>query len=142
MSVYKVQSPVAGYDGIVAGVQFKDGCGEVDSETQVEAFQYFKRKGYGLVEVVDGKEKVLTEVQAPAEVAPGTSVDADQPPTPSAEAVERSKEAEAREQADDKRDEDGDKKADGADREPDAKPAAGAPARKVAGRAAVKGDSR
>ena len=41
----KVHSPVEGFKGTVAGVDFKDGVGETDNDN---AIAYFRRKGYGI----------------------------------------------------------------------------------------------
>ncbi len=41
----KVTTPVEGFTGTVAGVQFTDGKGETDSES---ALAYFRRHGYGV----------------------------------------------------------------------------------------------
>lgn len=46
----KVNTPVKGYTGIVAGVTFVDGAGETD---EPNALAYFRRHGY----VVGGKQK-------------------------------------------------------------------------------------
>lgn len=40
---YVIKAPVGNYNGISAGVQFKDGTGETDNE---RAVQWFREKGY------------------------------------------------------------------------------------------------
>ncbi len=42
-----IKSPVAGYTGVVVGVQFTDGVGEADSPA---ALAYFRRHGYSIEE--------------------------------------------------------------------------------------------
>lgn len=41
----KINAPVEGFTGIVAGVTFADGVGETDNEN---ALAYFERQGYGI----------------------------------------------------------------------------------------------
>lgn len=41
----KVQAPVDGFTGVVAGVNFTDGFGETDNPN---ALNYFRRHGYGV----------------------------------------------------------------------------------------------
>ena len=43
---YVIKAPVENYNGISAGVQFKDGKGETDSE---RAAEWFRGKGYAAV---------------------------------------------------------------------------------------------
>ena len=42
---YVIKAPVENYNGISAGVQFKDGKGETDSE---RAAEWFRGKGYAV----------------------------------------------------------------------------------------------
>lgn len=44
-SVKTIKTPVEGFTGLVAGVQFVDGVGKTDSES---AIAYFERQGYGV----------------------------------------------------------------------------------------------
>lgn len=45
--MFIVKSPVEGYGGISAGVQFKDGVGETDNKNVAD---WFKSKGYEVTE--------------------------------------------------------------------------------------------
>ncbi|MBJ7481555.1 Rho termination factor N-terminal domain-containing protein [Rhodococcus sp. (in: high G+C Gram-positive bacteria)] len=55
-----VTTPVEGFDGVVIGVQFKDGKGETDN---AGALAYFRRHGYG----VAGSDPVEPEGHSPAD---------------------------------------------------------------------------
>lgn len=43
----KIQTPVKGYTGIIAGIPFVNGIGETENKW---AIQWFKRKGYKVIE--------------------------------------------------------------------------------------------
>jgi len=43
----KIQAPVKGYTGIIAGIPFVNGIGETENKW---AIQWFKRKGYKVIE--------------------------------------------------------------------------------------------
>lgn len=57
----KVQTPVEGYDGTIAGVTFKDGTAETDDPTAVA---YFRRHGYTL----DGEAPTTPDPVEPPDV--------------------------------------------------------------------------
>jgi hypothetical protein len=57
---YRISTPVKGYDGVVAGVHFRDGVGETDNEAVVP---YFRRQRYGVEQLVD--EPAAQEPKAP-----------------------------------------------------------------------------
>jgi hypothetical protein len=50
MAKQKIETPVEGFNGIVAGVQFTDGVGHTDDEA---ALGYFDRQGYTVSGVVE-----------------------------------------------------------------------------------------
>ena len=50
-----IETPVAHYDGIVAGLRFVDGKAEEDNVTDAQ-LAYFKRHGYK-VKILEGKSK-------------------------------------------------------------------------------------
>lgn len=58
-----VKAPNKQYNGISAGVQFKDGVGET---TNPHLIEWFKLKGY-LVEEPDPVPEVIPEAEIPAE---------------------------------------------------------------------------
>lgn len=43
----KIQAPVKGYTGIIAGIPFVNGIGETENKWVI---QWFKRKGYKVIE--------------------------------------------------------------------------------------------
>lgn len=47
---HTVTTPVAGYTGLSAGVNFTDGLAVVDDQEQAAALAYFRSQGYGVVE--------------------------------------------------------------------------------------------
>lgn len=44
----KVHAPVKGFNGMVAGVQFRDGVADTDKDTPPGVLAYFRRHGYGI----------------------------------------------------------------------------------------------
>lgn len=56
----KVKTPVEGYSGTVAGVEFKDGAGETDN---AGALAYFARHGY---EIDHGKHESKAAAKKPS----------------------------------------------------------------------------
>lgn len=81
MAAVRVLSPVAGFSGVVAGVEFRDGVAEV---APGPALAYMVRHGY----TIDGPagdgpgEDVDEDVDVPAGDGPGEDGDLDEPARP------------------------------------------------------------
>lgn len=58
----RVKTPVEGFSGVVAGVEFTDGAGETDN---ANALSYFRRHGY----TVEAEEKKAPAKKAAAKPA-------------------------------------------------------------------------
>lgn len=59
----KIQTPVKGYTGIIAGIPFVNGMGETENKW---AIQWFKRKGYKVIEEkkIDYNSLTVKELRA------------------------------------------------------------------------------
>ncbi|HET6353390.1 hypothetical protein [Streptomyces sp.] len=72
---YRITTPVLGFTGISAGVNFTDGTAEVeiaDGDTQTynaRALAYFRSQGYG-IEELDGPEDAEPEPEEPDDDEP------------------------------------------------------------------------
>lgn len=67
MAKFQVESPVRGYSGEVAGVEFRHGVGHVEDATKGgrAALEYFRRRGYTLAAAADEDVEVSTPSDPP-----------------------------------------------------------------------------
>lgn len=94
---YRIQTPVHRFDGVVAGVQFRNGTAVIDDATQGPALAYFRRRHYGVAPEVEGEHgpELVGDADHPTE-APDTD-DAGEPGA--ADAPQEAPEGEAKKPA-------------------------------------------